>query len=463
MAGWRDRAVKVGDQAPTGSAETGWRTRAQPVSNEPRILGRQPGDYAPDNTVSVVEEADASVGAEEAVARGISQGSSFGFGDELGGVIGAAAEVGHRIPGLRALMDLGPYARSEQEKATVEEFGELPLGEAMAQAYRKDRDVGRAYNDEARAAHPKTFLAAEIGGSLLVPGGGAAKGATKAARLLKGAGKSSGLAGLYGLGSTSADLTEGEFGTAAKDVGVSAGLGAAASFLPFLAGETGRKILDAAEKGSATARELLRASLESKAAKALASAVGRKGGASNALLHSLEKARDIVARAAEFPDELVQGARRLLASPEAQAAELNAAKNILDGFGGKSGAVRSAEEAVREAIEKGTPEAIEAAEKLALQNPFLSVLWPRVRKQIIDRGLVPAVGGLAGGPAGALGGAVAGAALGGRPSSAFERALADPALRARVAEWLGIPLGKAINAGADTVRRTIPAGVGRER
>lgn len=85
----------------------------------------------------------------ESAGRGAVQGLTFGFGDEIyGGVKGAA----------NYLMGDGDFS----------------------QTYARERDAVRAANKQAQEANPGTYLAGEVGGSLVVPGGLARTGVTKA-------------------------------------------------------------------------------------------------------------------------------------------------------------------------------------------------------------------------------------------------------------------------------------------
>lgn len=81
----------------------------------------------------------------ESGARGAVQGLTFGFGDEIyGGVKGAANYL---------------------------------LGDGdFSQTYARERDAVREANKRAQEANPGTYLAGEIGGSVVVPGAGVARG-----------------------------------------------------------------------------------------------------------------------------------------------------------------------------------------------------------------------------------------------------------------------------------------------
>lgn len=122
-------------------------------------------------------------------ARGALQGATAGFADEISGA-------------TEALWNAA--------KGDPRTFGEL---------YRTYRDESRANFKKAEEANPKSFMAGNVGGAVatsLIPGMG---GATIGKLALQGAAQ--------GLGSSEADLTEGEFAQAAKDTAVGAGTGAA--------------------------------------------------------------------------------------------------------------------------------------------------------------------------------------------------------------------------------------------
>ena len=122
--------------------------------------------------------AEPEISKLESGARGLGQGLSLGFADEI-------------TAGLESA------------------FTDKTYEEARAES--------RANYDAAREANPKTFMAGEVTGAvapMLVPGGQAVSAAKLAA-----------LAGLQGLGSSEADLTKGEFLEAGKDAAGSAALG----------------------------------------------------------------------------------------------------------------------------------------------------------------------------------------------------------------------------------------------
>ena len=132
---------------------------------------------------------NSSMGAS--AANGFVNGATFGFGDELEGAGKRAADI---------------------------------IAGRQGKSYSQYRDDARAFNDTAQAAHPVAAGAGELGGgiasSLLLPGAGAGGiGRTMANAGAQGA--------VAGAGNSTADLTQGDVGGFAKDVGVSAATNAA--------------------------------------------------------------------------------------------------------------------------------------------------------------------------------------------------------------------------------------------
>lgn len=129
------------------------------------------------------------VGYTESGLRGLAQGVSFGFADELTG---------------------GAEALWEAANGDPRTFGEL---------YKAARDESRANYKTAEEANPKTYMAGQVGGAVgtaLVPGLGGAGIAKLAAQ-----------GAAQGLGSSEADLLEGDLAGAARDTAIGGGIGAA--------------------------------------------------------------------------------------------------------------------------------------------------------------------------------------------------------------------------------------------
>jgi hypothetical protein len=160
MSDWKSRAIPAG-----GAGD--WKSRAQAVSTE--SYGDEPGML-------------------EAGLRGIEQGATLGFGDE----INAAAS---------ALLDT--LTGRNKDLSVLDD-------------YVKHRDESRAAFKAAEEAHPYISGAANIAGGIapaLLTGGSslAGQGIVGAAKL------GAGYGALAGLGGSEADLTRGEVGQSIKD------------------------------------------------------------------------------------------------------------------------------------------------------------------------------------------------------------------------------------------------------
>lgn len=130
------------------------------------------------------------------------EGASRGFDDELGGVLEAAGQ----FVGVKGM---GAPTISETE---INTDNALNLNKLL-ENYQSARDRRRAIKEQQRADRPGTALASNIVGGLVpIPGSNP---------VLEGA--------VAGLGSSEADLTQGEFGKAALDTGLGAGIGKVAS------------------------------------------------------------------------------------------------------------------------------------------------------------------------------------------------------------------------------------------
>lgn len=151
--------------------------------------------------VAQPEQKDKTSILEAAKTFGL-EGASRGFDDELGGTLEAAGQ----FVGIKGL---GAPSISETELNTD---NALNLNKLL-ENYRSARDRRRAIKEQQRADRPGTALASNIvGGIVPIPG---------SSPVLEGA--------MAGLGSSEADLTKGEVGKAALDIGLGAGIGKVAS------------------------------------------------------------------------------------------------------------------------------------------------------------------------------------------------------------------------------------------
>lgn len=154
----------------------------------------RPAGGATLESLAAGQEAQAPTGQEddqpstfEAIGRGGLSGLTLGFDDEIGGVLKSA-------------------------------FGD--------KSYREARDELRAKKKAAQTEHPWAYGLSEILGGAATPGLGAAGAAKTLGSVVK-AGAAVG--GASALGSSEADLTEGDFAGAIKDTAVGAAVGGAVS------------------------------------------------------------------------------------------------------------------------------------------------------------------------------------------------------------------------------------------
>lgn len=133
--------------------------------------------------------------------NGATQGATFGFGDELGGLEGAGFEAGANLIGQ------GPNT-----------------GQSLIDLYKQYRDLARERNAKSKAQNPGSYLAGELTGGLILPLGeaGAMKDATMAAKMLKGAKMGTGMGAATALGTSEKQMSD---PTLAKDLVEGAGMG----------------------------------------------------------------------------------------------------------------------------------------------------------------------------------------------------------------------------------------------
>lgn len=149
----------------------------------------QPKEFDPDSYLTSknipVEGASQEVSMPESALEGAKQGLTFGFADEIGGLIGAGLEGASMSP----------------------ESGESKMDQ-LKRVYQEYRDMNRARAQRAEEANPKTFMAGDIGASLLMPGA-ALKGSKRGADAVKAAMLTGSLTGgIEAAGRSEDDLTK---------------------------------------------------------------------------------------------------------------------------------------------------------------------------------------------------------------------------------------------------------------
>lgn len=136
--------------------------------------------------------------------RGVRSGATFGFADELQGLIGAAL----------------PATAADRE-----------AGRGFMDRYRAERGRAREVQAEARERSPKATLGGEITGGVataFIPGGKLLN-VGRGAKISTAAGKGAAGGAAFGLGMSEADLTDGTLSSAAQaaiETGLTAGAGA---------------------------------------------------------------------------------------------------------------------------------------------------------------------------------------------------------------------------------------------
>lgn len=185
------------------------------------------------------------------VLRGMAQGSSFGFGDELEGLVKSGAAnlakapiammknpLGRRV--VRGLMkgkldgvsDAGVDAFLDRlhAESAKEALGVDPL--ASRSVYQQARDEARRELKQSSEANPKTYLGANLVGSLLVPG---PKGLKKVGGAVVRPWVTRATAGALGGAAAGAGMSEEEgVGGVVEDALISGGIGGVAA--PVLGG-----------------------------------------------------------------------------------------------------------------------------------------------------------------------------------------------------------------------------------
>jgi hypothetical protein len=238
----------------------------------------------------------------QSLGRGLVQGGTMGFIDELGGLAGKlfVGDGGVKLGANAAPMDSDTPEVRAAKLALKGEVASTPTGYALT------RDLVRKDMDAARAANPGAFTTGEIGGAVassFLPGLNVAKGAS----LSKTMGQMALQGGAMGLGDSEADLTKGELGRAAFDTTVGAALGAGSGALGHGiqkgVGWVAEKVID---KGDALLKKTLakaREIGEKKAAEATAKARSEAGRAAQDTYKQLEHLRETGRMRALTPGE----------------------------------------------------------------------------------------------------------------------------------------------------------------
>lgn len=196
-----------------------------------KIESKPKSEFDPDTYLAKIESEPKEITKLDSLGKGIQQGTAFGFADEFGGAVDAGMDTGHNLLNLLGLA--GP-SNSRVAKELYDSGTRGDIGpQSTLDMYRQGRDQVRSQMDAAQSANPGSFLAGNLAGGLLVPmgkvgqlAGTAAKEAGLATKI--GTGLLNGVVpgAIAGLGSSTADLTEGNIGDVALDTAKGAGIGA---------------------------------------------------------------------------------------------------------------------------------------------------------------------------------------------------------------------------------------------
>lgn len=341
--------------------------------------------------------------AAESFLRGEVQGGTFGFGDEIGGASGAVEALNNRLRTSVGLADTRP----EREQQLAADLGEKPLGMEALDSYRGARDQMRRMDAAAQKENPGSYLGGNMLGAVAVPVPGPGKASTLS-RLAKAGlsvAKGAGLGAVGGLGASGADLTTGDVGGAARDVGVGAGIGGAVGLGGELLGALSRKF--GGKVAGAEAAALAKTTAEKE--KQIASALGKYRSGVQSASRDLEV---LTAAAKDAAHPMHQEAAAFLNTPEAEALMSQVTGNKLATAPDRISEMQSLK-AAHEALLAGKDSAIQSGTAEALAP---TTAGKKLLKFLYNYGtrIGPALGGAAlGFDHGGAQGGVLGTALGG--------------------------------------------------
>jgi hypothetical protein len=363
-----------------------------------------------------------------AVAEGALQGGSYGFGDELQGVIGAVLK---RSPGL------GYPSAEEQGEENI--FSPSGYGGTFMEDYERERNAARTARDASEKAHPTAFNTSQIAAALLAPGpkaGGTAKGFAKASAKAGGA---------FGLGSSDADLTKGDVGGAALDTGLGLGLG---GLLGAAGGVAARPLQYGARKMTEFGQRAFARGAE-KAQKPIDAAINSTRGALGGEVAAGSRGIEMAEKAAVNPrlsEDISRAASDALSDAEVQALEERVARSQIGGLYGRLPRIEKAQTAFDAAQDAGAPELRKAATDAFMdQSPMKRAMWEiakRIAPTMVGAGVGGSLGGTAGAGVGGTLGLLAGA-MSGRPGRIVSNAIRSPQFQRSAAQLGERVLGEA--------------------
>lgn len=316
--------------------------------------------------------------------------------------------------------------------------------------YRDERGLFDKGVKEVREANPKTSLGFGVATQLGVPIPGLGKGTA----LMK-VGKMAALGGLEALGRGDADLTEGEFGKAALEVGGGASIGGLM--------QAGLNKLGSSGKATAFREWLQKRASKAKVdqlnasgdlvSEGIASARGALGGKTA----EANRTMDVLMEAMDSADpEIAARAKVFIESPAGVALKKQIHLNYLDSAPTKMHAIEKAQAAL---AEQNLRNPAKEAEDYLAQSTIKNDVLPRA-KTYLERTVPAAFGAYTGGLGGAVVGGIAGMALG-KPTTAVGNMMKNPRFRLRTAQAGEWPL-KAIEGVADFTENRFSGALGEE-
>lgn len=354
-----------------------------------------------------------------AAMRGYAQGGTFGFADEIGGVLGMADEAARRAFGSGGT------------------YGDKPLREALVKRYLLERGSNREELAEAQVKHPVATGVAELAGGLAlpIPGAGAVKTAAQAGRVgqaaLRAGALGVGVGAVSGYGRTQAPDLTGQLKDVAQDAVtgglVMAPLGAGAARLSSAKAKAAQDALEKTQK---------------EAEKAMRSARSALGGETSSGFRTIEQ----LERALNDPGvdpAARQAALDFLTSPEGQALKNQVLESASRRGGGQVARIQDAEQAFADASAATDPAAVKATTEAYLAEGLKPEVLPRATRylsRVIPVAVTSALGGAIGDTAGAVvGGTIGGvlAASMGAPGTALVNMLKSPRFRYTAAGYAG--------------------------
>lgn len=404
-------------------------------------------DYLSDDEVATLGLDQPRTSEAASAVAGAAEGFGLGFADELVGARNAiTANVGRAL-GDSTLGQMAAFALPQVvstggfgaglKAMEAARSGEGPSIDAAVRDYVLARNETRAMQDKARADNPNYFLGGEVAGAVLNPiPFGKAKTASTLSKLARGARAGAATGAAYGLGSSSADLTEGEVGGAALDTALGGTLGAAGGVageaIGLGVGKLTQKLRGRASEGVAKAisdEESVQRALQEKAE---ASALGKYRSSVQSASRDLEV---LQREAAALPDSspLKKQIQDYIASSEGLAVREQVAANKM-GTAPERISEMAEGRAVYDDLVAGREQNVAAGMEEALANPVQKHVKPRLATlghRMIPVGLA-AAGGIIGGPEGAAAGGVVGGVVSliqGRPGVIIKNLMQKPAVR----------------------------------